>query len=152
MRQCSGIVHSFDGAPIDAFGVGTLAGVSADAPFLDTVYKLVSYADRPVLKRSTEKETLPGAKQVFRSPDATGDLVARRAEDPPSGWQPLLQPVMASGTPHDHDAGLENARARFERDVATLPESARRLRNPRPPRVRVSPALQRLTDEVRGSL
>ena len=140
------------GAPIDAFGVGTLAGVSADAPFLDTVYKLVSYAGRPVLKRSTEKETLPGAKQVFRSPDATGDLVARRAEDPPSGWQPLLQPVMASGTPLDHDAGLENARARFERDVATLPESARRLRDPRPPPIRVSPALQRLTDEVRGSL
>ena len=140
------------GAPIDAFGVGTLAGVSADAPFLDTVYKLVSYAGRPVLKRSTEKETLPGAKQVFRSPDATGDLVARREEDPPSGWQPLLQPVMASGTPLDHDAGLENARARFERDVATLPESARRLRDPRPPPVRVSPALQRLTDEVRASL
>src|SRR5207248_5222121 len=40
------------GAPIDAFGVGTLAGVSADAPFLDTVYKLVSYAGRP---RSEER-------------------------------------------------------------------------------------------------
>src|SRR6266571_964038 len=29
------------GAPIDAFGVGTRMGVSADAPFVDSVYKLV---------------------------------------------------------------------------------------------------------------
>src|SRR5438874_230481 len=37
-------------APIDAFGVGTLMGVSADAPYLDTVYKLVQYGGRPVMK------------------------------------------------------------------------------------------------------
>ena len=32
------------GAPIDAYGVGTKMGVSADAPYLDSAYKLVAYA------------------------------------------------------------------------------------------------------------
>ena len=31
-------------APIDAYSVGTKMGVSADAPFLDSAYKLVTYA------------------------------------------------------------------------------------------------------------
>src|SRR6516162_8805652 len=53
-------------APIDAFGVGTKVGVSADAPWTDCAYKLVEYAGRPVLKLSTKKQTLPGPKQVYR--------------------------------------------------------------------------------------
>src|ERR1019366_7071919 len=52
--------------PIDAVGIGTRLGVSADAPYLDMTYKLVEYASRPVVKLSTGKETLPGPKQVFR--------------------------------------------------------------------------------------
>ena len=47
------------GAPIDSFGVGTRVGVSADAPYLDSVYKLVEYDGRPVLKLSAEKSTEP---------------------------------------------------------------------------------------------
>ena len=34
------------GAPNDAYGVGTKMGVSADAPYLDSAYKLVAYAGR----------------------------------------------------------------------------------------------------------
>ena len=49
-----------DGAPIDGFGVGTRLGVCADAPALDVAYKLVSLDDRPVMKLSHGKETLPG--------------------------------------------------------------------------------------------
>ena len=64
--------------PIDAYGVGTKMGVSADAPFLDSAYKLVTYAGRPVMKLSPGKATAPGAKQVYRGPD--GDVVALRDE------------------------------------------------------------------------
>ena len=39
-------------APIDAYGVGTKMGVSADAPYLDSAYKLVAYDGRPVMKLS----------------------------------------------------------------------------------------------------
>ena len=47
-------------APINAYGVGTKMGVSADAPFLDSAYKLVAYAGRPVMKLSPGKATVPG--------------------------------------------------------------------------------------------
>ena len=60
------------GAPIDLFGVGTKAGVSADAPWSDMVYKLVCFDGRPVMKLSEGKVSLPGAKQVFRRRDADG--------------------------------------------------------------------------------
>ena len=56
------------GAPIDGYGVGTKIGVAADAPYLDTAYKLVQYGERPVFKLSPGKATLPGRKQVFRAP------------------------------------------------------------------------------------
>jgi nicotinate phosphoribosyltransferase len=52
------------GAPVDVYAVGTKIGVSADAPYLDTAYKLVEYDGRPVMKLSTAKVTLPGPKQV----------------------------------------------------------------------------------------
>ena len=56
------------GAPVDAFGIGTQLGVSADAPYLDTVYKLVEYDGQPTMKLSASKVTAPGAKQVWRGP------------------------------------------------------------------------------------
>ncbi len=47
------------GAPIDAFGIGSRLGTSADAPYLDMAYKLVAFDDQPVLKLSTGKATWP---------------------------------------------------------------------------------------------
>ena len=67
-------------APIDAFGVGTRLNVSADAPSLDLVYKLVRYRDRDVLKLSEGKETWVGAKAavpVLRRRWADGGRCAR---------------------------------------------------------------------------
>ena len=61
-----------DGARIDAFAVGTKMGVSADAPYFDIAYKLVRYADQPVMKLSTGKVTLVDKKQVWRWFDASG--------------------------------------------------------------------------------
>jgi nicotinate phosphoribosyltransferase len=53
-------------APIDAFGVGTRMGTSADAPSLGVVYKLVEDERGPRLKLAEGKATLPGRKQVWR--------------------------------------------------------------------------------------
>ncbi len=135
------------GAPIDAFGIGTKMGTSADAPYLDSVYKLVEFDGRPVLKLSAQKATLPGRKQVFRGPG--GDVIALRDEPPPEGSEPLLVPVMREGRRLGPPPTLEEARDRFRRDLEALPERARRLANPEPPRAKVSPALQALTGEVR---
>jgi nicotinate phosphoribosyltransferase len=47
---------------------GTGRGVSADAPFLDSAYKLVVFDGRPVVKRSAEKATLPRGEAGHRGP------------------------------------------------------------------------------------
>jgi nicotinate phosphoribosyltransferase len=142
------------GAPIDAFGVGTRVGVSADAPYLDSAYKLVEVGGRPVLKLSPEKATAPGRKQVFRRPGMTGEVVGLRDEPPPEGSRPLLEPVMRGGRRTEGPFDLADARRRFERDLAELPEAARSIRSPVPLTVRASDRLQALSDrvaaEVRG--
>ena len=138
------------GAPIDAYGVGTKMGVSADAPYLDTAYKLVAYAGRPVMKLSPGKVTRPGAKQVFRGPGA--DLLTLHGEPAPAGWQPLLSPVMRGGHRVAGPEPLGQARQRCAADLAWLPAPARRLRAPEPVPVRVSPRLGYLQDQLARSL
>lgn len=136
-----------DGAPIDAAGIGTRLGVSADAPYLDSVYKLVAYDGRPVAKRSTGKATLPGAKQVFRGP-AFEDTLALREEAPPEGTRGLLQAVMVAGRRVRQPDALAVARARLEADLGQLPPNACDLVAPVPPAAAHSPALQQLTRQV----
>lgn len=136
------------GAPIDAFGVGTRMGVSADAPYLDSAYKLVEYDGRPMLKLSAMKATSPGRKQVFRGPD--GDTIGLRNEPVPDGHEPLLVPVMHEGRRTGPHRTLDTARHLFEADMQHLPESARRIGEPQAPVARVSDALRSLTEETRA--
>ena len=90
---------SANGAPIDAFGVGTELITSKDAPALSLVYKLVELNGVGRIKLSPSKKTYPMAKQVFRSRDAAGrfagDLVTR-ADEAAEG-EPLLVPVVREG-------------------------------------------------------
>lgn len=117
------------GAPIDAFGVGTSAVVSNDAPALDAAYKLVSYAGQPRIKLSPDKQTLPGRKQVFRRVqnetmvEDTLGLDGERVEG-----EPLLEEVMRDG--ERTAAGrrtLADARQRAREELARLPEALRAL-------------------------
>lgn len=133
------------GAPIDAYGVGTRMGVSEDAPSLESVYKLVAYDGRPVMKLSEGKSTTPGAKQVFRGPD--GDVIGLRDESPPPGTQPLLVAVMEEGR-RTHRESLDEAREHFAADVDLLPASAKRTRNPVEVTARLSSAAEELTTRV----
>ena len=135
------------GAPVDAFGIGTQMGVSADAPYVDSVYKLTEYDHRPVLKLSAAKATTPGRKQVWRDGDA--DLIALRHEDGPAGAEPLLEPVMASGRRGTASPPLDASRSRFIRDLALVPAKARRLTHPEQVQVPRSEALQELTARTR---
>ena len=134
-------------APIDAVGVGTQMGVSADAPSLDSAYKLVAYDGRPVLKLSAEKMTMPGAKQVHRSSPPTPDLLALRDEPATPASEPLLLPVMRHGRRLAPDT-LDQAQTRFERDLAALPASALDLGTPQAPSTRVSEQLTALAADL----
>jgi nicotinate phosphoribosyltransferase len=131
------------GAPVDAFGVGTKMAVSADAPSLESAYKLVAYAGRPVLKLSAGKASLPGAKQVFRNLRLGGDVLGLREEDI-AGREPLLVPVMLAGERIMERESVVTLRDRLTTDIDTLPESARRLQSPEPMPVVVSQQLDHL--------
>ncbi len=138
------------GAPIDAYGVGTKMGVSADAPYLDSAYKLVTYDGRPVMKLSAGKATLPGAKQVYRGPG--GDILTLRDEPPPAGHQPLLLPVMRHGKRLAAAEPLAAAQHRCAGSLAWLPPAARALTAAVPPPVRTSPALAALRHDLARGL
>lgn len=143
-------------APIDAYGIGTKMGVSADAASLDSAYKLVAYGDRPVMKLSPGKATFPGAKQVFRGPTpAAGDVLALREEPAPAGHEPLLVPVMVGGRPvaaAGTATDVAAARQRLDADLRWLPDAARRLTDPRPVTARPSARLETLRQQLAGQL
>jgi nicotinate phosphoribosyltransferase len=136
-----------DGAPVDAFGIGTQMGVSADSPFVDSVYKLTDIDGRPVLKLSAGKATAPGRKQVWRGPD--GDVLGLRDEPGPVDARPLLEPVMHDGVRTVSAPSIPGMRERFDADLAALPAPARRLRDATPIAVKRSDALAALTARAR---
>ena len=107
-------------APIDAAGIGTRMATAADAPYLDSAYKLVTYDGRAVVKLSQDKETLPSAKQVYRR-SGLNDTVCLRGEPPPTAdSEALLAVVMEGGQRVGPRDPLAAARARFQRDRDTF--------------------------------
>jgi nicotinate phosphoribosyltransferase len=140
------------GAPINAFGVGTRMGVSADYPYLDTAYKLVDYAGRPVMKLSRDKVTEPGRKQVFRKHEPFGDVVGLFDEPAPSGREPLLEALMTNGRRTRPRPALAESRRCFEEDLAVLPEPALRINSPEAPPVRTTERLRQITTETKRAL
>jgi nicotinate phosphoribosyltransferase len=139
------------GAPIDVYAVGTRVGTSADAPYLDSAYKLVVYGGRPVMKLSSAKVTAPGRKQVFRTPGEP-DVIALADEPAPEGGEPLLRPVMNGGRRTGPPDDLAAAHGRFRHDLAALPRATLRIRGPEPLAPVLSPRLEALVDTVRRRL
>ncbi|MCH8206311.1 MAG: nicotinate phosphoribosyltransferase [Chloroflexi bacterium] len=138
-------------APIDGFGVGTKVGVSADAPYADSVYKIVEYDGRPVLKLSTGKETLPGSKQVYRSMDVHGSFVRdviASAPSPGRGGTALLAEVMRGGQRCAPSLPLHELRENFAREFARLPARHKVLRSPAHYPVEISAELEHLRSRV----
>ena len=134
-----------EGAPIDAFGVGTRMGTSADAPFIDSAYKLVAYAGEHRMKLSTGKATLPGRKQVYRLEKdgyAVGDVMALHGES--QAGKPLIQPVMREGRKlTDTPTDLVSIRDHCQREIAALPKHILQLpQSEQPYPVSLSSALE----------
>jgi nicotinate phosphoribosyltransferase len=133
------------GAPIGGFGVGSKMGVAAYAGFLDMAYKLVELDGRPVLKLSRGKATLPGRKQVWRSP---GHDVLGLAESEVEG-EALLRDVMREGEATWREP-LAGSRDRARRERESLPESLRAL-DAGAYEVRVDPELAARRDSLAAS-
>jgi len=138
------------GAPIDLFGVGTEMVTSIDAPALSLVYKLVESADAsgtmvPRAKRSADKATLAGAKQVCRRHDASGTMVGDLLipEGDPADGTPLIEPVMTAGRLSGDLPDLATIAQRAKTQTAALPASLRQLTAPAGYSVEVSESLRR---------
>jgi nicotinate phosphoribosyltransferase len=127
-RRISQIIA--DGAPIDSFGVGTELATSSDAPALSAVYKLVELnadgAHTYTAKYSEDKNTVPGAKQIYRS--ANRDLVALQTEcsDTFVG-QPLVRPVLINGQLVEPLPSAATIRDRALAQISKLPAELHRI-------------------------
>jgi len=144
------------GAPIDAFGIGTQLATSFDSPALSAVYKMVELRRGGEVyytaKFSDEKQTLPGAKQIFRF--AERDVIALGSECSSdfARAEPLLRPVIHSGKLVETLPTLTKARSWASAAVAALPAELRSLDTVSPYRVDVSQKLIELADSIRSDV
>jgi nicotinate phosphoribosyltransferase len=148
-----------ENAPIDGLGIGTSMTTSSDAPTLDVVYKLQEYAGVPRRKRSANKATWPGRKQVWRRYAAdgrmAGDTLSLEALPFPAGgggWggggEPLLRLVMCNGRRVHPPISLDDIRRHAKSELERLPEPLRRLEPDAAYPVEVAGELERLAAEV----
>jgi nicotinate phosphoribosyltransferase len=146
------------GAPIDAFGVGTAMVTSQDAPVLDCVYKVVEVTEPDgrrsyPIKLSRKKSTWPGSKQVFRRTgkrkELLSDVVGLAAEHLP-GAKPLLEKVMTQGVVVGRPPSIDEIQKRTQEQLSRMPPRFLRLRQPAVFSVKPSTALERLFGKVRG--
>jgi nicotinate phosphoribosyltransferase len=111
------------GAPVDGFGIGTHLDVSEDAPYLDCAYKIQEYAGIARRKRSADKATWPGRKQVFRRFDdrklMLGDTVTVEGEA--RTGVPLLEWVMRAGQRIEGSPPLDAIRDYTRAQLRSIP-------------------------------
>jgi nicotinate phosphoribosyltransferase len=148
-----------NGAKIDAFGVGTKMGTSADKPYVDVIYKLCetmnadgTYA--PIMKLSEGKVTLPGRKQVYRFKDAQGkfkkDTIAL-ADEKVDG-EPLLMKVMEKGKVTYDFQSLSEIRAAAAKNLTLLPAKYKTVTGAAEYPVALSPNLAKMMENLRKKL
>jgi nicotinate phosphoribosyltransferase len=124
--------------------------VSADAPYLDCAYKLQEYAGRPRRKRSEDKATWPGRKQVFRRFRADGTIAGDvlTLEGDRQAGTALLVPFLRGGKRLAAPDPLARLREQTAVELGRLPTGLRSLETVTPPPVEVSTALRELAAAV----
>ena len=138
------------GAPIDGFGIGTSLTTSSDVAALDCAYKLQEYAGLARRKRSADKATWPGRKQVWRRYDADGRMAGDvlSLEGDTQAGTPLIEPVMKDGRRLRPGPSLADIRVLAAEDLERLPKPLRdRVPGAHYP-VTVADALIRLAADV----
>lgn len=148
-----------NGAKIDAFGVGTKMGTSADKPYVDVIYKLCETMSEkgkfsPIMKLSEGKVTLPGRKQVYRFKDKNGnfakDMIAL-ADEKIKG-EPLLVKVMEKGEIIYDFPSLDEIRATAAESLSKLPEKYKKLTSAPTYPVELSQDLEALIKKLKKKL
>ena len=147
------------GAKIDAFGVGTKLGTSADKPYVDVIYKLCETMSAdggfaPIMKLSEGKGTLPGRKQVYRFKDEKGnfkkDMIA--LSDEKQSGEPLMVKVMEKGELVYDFPSLSEIRATAAENVARLPEKYQKVTGAPEYPVELSQDLKKLIRKLKAKI
>jgi len=146
-------------AKIDAFGVGTKMGTSADKPYIDVIYKLCESQNPkgdfvPIMKLSKNKVTLPGRKQVYRTEDAKGNYKKDTITlaDEKSNGTLLLRKVMQNGKILVSQPTLAQIRKQALENLAKLPPEYKKLTNAPAYPVELSGNMKALLQRVRRRL
>ena len=148
-----------EGAQIDAFGVGTKMGTSADRPYLDVIYKLCETMTAPdnfspIMKLSRDKNTLPGRKQVCRFSREDGTFIKDviiLADEKVEGV-PLLVKVMEKGKLVYHLPSIDEIRVRAAENLRKLPLQYQKLTGSSVYPVYLSQKLQNLIEKTKDQL
>ena len=148
-----------NGAKIDAFGVGTKMGTSADKPYVDVIYKLCETMSEngefsPIMKLSEGKVTLPGRKQVYRFKDENGNYSKDRIAlvDEKVKGEPLLTKVMEKGEVTYDLPTLDEIRAAAAENLSKLPAKYNKLTNAPAYPVELSQDLENLIKNLKKKL
>jgi nicotinate phosphoribosyltransferase len=138
------------GAPIDGIGIGTAMTTSADVPSIDCVYKLQEYAGLARRKRSENKATWPGRKQVWRRYDAQGRMAGDMLTlaDHEKAGEPLIHPMMRDGKRLGPQPSLDDIRRHAKQELGRLPEQLQRLEPGAAYRVDIADDLVKLAADV----
>ena len=148
-----------EGAPINAFGVGTRMGCSADIPYSDTIYKLVEIREKskefkPVMKLSKNKASLPSKKQVFRKFNKKGimikDCIGLTKEK--NSGKKLLTKIMAGGRRLYKTRSLDEKQKMFFKKSSSLPAGLKKAKCKYSYPVNIGPELDKLTRELKKQI
>ncbi len=130
-------------APINGFGLGTKLVTGSP---VNGVYKLVEIDNIPTMKKSPDKMTYPGKKQIFRHfKDGRFDRDILGLVGEGDG---LLQLVMSQGDRLLADCDLATIRQHVDANVASLPVELRDLNYAGAAPVDISSGLLALTDRL----
>jgi nicotinate phosphoribosyltransferase len=146
-------------AEIDAYGVGTKLGTSADKPYVDVIYKLCETMNAngtftPIMKLSKDKVTLPGRKQVYRFKDAAGNFekdVIALADEKMDG-EPLMVKVMEKGEVTYDFSSLSDIRAAAAENLSLLPDKYKKVTGAAEYPVELSQNLEKMMKNLKNKL
>lgn len=161
------------GAPIDAYGVGTAVLTGQPDSALDGVYKLAMASGKPRLKLSetVKKVTFPHVKQVHRFSNSNGEFIADAVslweEDPKQiteihhpfekdkslklfggSSEPLLEKVMENGKALQEIQHPAESYRYLKKRLECLPSEYKRFENPHIYKVGLSSQLNGIRDQL----
>lgn len=149
------------GAPIDVLGVGENLITAQSSPVLGGVYKMCAVEENgtivPKIKISDQpaKITTPGFKKVYRTVDPAtglfaGDKIAFHDEAAETGWKELHVSVFSQGKLVYALPSVKETKDYCTAQKAALSEDTKKLKDPKPYPVTLSPKLSELKQKMLG--